>query len=226
MEKPACQVCLFKTVEARKLSDSELSTMKNNCTSVRFKPGDNIIRQNAMTTNIPYLTSGLVKIHVQGPSRERIRSLTKAPAYLCLPNSFAGSVNRFSVTALTESTVCIIDEATFSNFIRNNGTFALQIIHQISASELHSSEEFLFNSHLQHNGRLAGVLLYFMNELFLTTEFQLPLNRQELADLTGTTRESISRILSDFYRDEIIGIDHKTIRILDEKRLEQISKNG
>lgn len=53
--------------------------------------------------------------------------------------------------------------------------------------------------------------------------FALPLNRNELGDLTGNSRENISSILADFYQDGLTG---KEIEIVNLDLLRQVSKNG
>ena len=57
-------------------------------------------------------------------------------------------------------------------------------------------------------------------------EFELPLSRKELAELTGLTPESVIRILSKFKSDNVIGIEGKTFKILDKDKLQQISEYG
>ena len=52
--------------------------------------------------------------------------------------------------------------------------------------------------------------------------YDLPLNRKELADLTGLSQESVIRILKKFKDENLIEIDGKTYRISDEKKLNDI----
>ena len=69
-------------------------------------------------------------------------------------------------------------------------------------------------------------MLFFANEIYNSNTFTLPVSRQELADLTGITRESASRILTDFHNEKIIEIDSRKITIVNEKLLQQISEKG
>lgn len=56
--------------------------------------------------------------------------------------------------------------------------------------------------------------------------FNLPLTQSELGDLTGTSRESVCRILTEFLQDGIINQAGKEISIINAEKLEKISKNG
>jgi CRP/FNR family transcriptional regulator len=75
-------------------------------------------------------------------------------------------------------------------------------------------------------GRVADLLLYLKNEIFLCNPFDTRLSRQELADMTGMTMESFIRILKEFKSSEIITVDGSQIHILDEEALALISKKG
>lgn len=57
-------------------------------------------------------------------------------------------------------------------------------------------------------------------------EFELPISRSELGNLVDTSRESVSRVLTEFARDGIIHIEGKKISVLNKKSLKLISENG
>jgi CRP/FNR family transcriptional regulator len=208
------------------LNDRELDVLENNCAEVRFKPGDIIVKQDALSTNVAYIKSGLVKIHINGPIKERIMKITKAPTYLCLPSTFGDKINHFSATAIEDTTVCFIDVTVFKQFIYENGEFAFQIILDLSKGELQNFQNCLNNSQKQNMGRVADAILFFAREIYNSNNFTLPISRQDLADLTGITRESTSRILSDFHNEKILEIDSRKISILNETLLKQISEKG
>src|ERR1035437_1146952 len=226
MDRIHCKFCNLKSNAALKLNDSEIAVLENNCAEAHFKTGDIITKQDALSTNIVYVKTGLVKIHIKGPIRERIMKIVKAPAYLCLPSTFGDKVNHFSATAIEETTVCFIDVNVFKQFIYENGDFAYQIILDMSKGELQNIHNCLNNAQKQNIGRVADAMLFFANEIYNSNTFILPVLRQELADLTGITRESASRILTDFHNEKIIEIDSRKITIVNEKLLQQISEKG
>jgi CRP/FNR family transcriptional regulator len=47
----------------------------------------------------------------------------------------------------------------------------------------------------------------------------LPFTRQEMAALVGTSRETVTRVLSDMKKNGIIDMDRQKIIVLNEKRL-------
>jgi CRP-like cAMP-binding protein len=226
MKTDACKFCSFKSAATLKLSEEEITILGSNCAQVPFKTGDIIVKQDALSTNVVYIKTGLVKIHIKGPIRERIIRITKAPAYLCLPNNFGDKVNHFSATALDDTSVCFIDVNVFKHFILTNGDFAVQIIMEMSKGEIENYSNCLNNAQKQNMGRVADAILFFSDKIFNSNSFTLPVSRQEMADLTGITRESASRILTDFHNEKIIDMRNRDINILNEKLLRGISEKG
>ncbi|MBW6534954.1 MAG: helix-turn-helix domain-containing protein [Mariniphaga sp.] len=75
-------------------------------------------------------------------------------------------------------------------------------------------------------GRVADTLLYLKNDVFKTNPFTVSLTRQDLADMSNMTKESLVRILPQFKSSGLIKTQGNTIEILDESRLQEISKKG
>jgi len=226
MEKSTCKTCSFKSEAVHTLNEEEIRILEKNCAKVHFKVGETILKQDSLSTNVVYIEAGLVKIHIKGTNRERIMKIMKAPAYLCLPSSFGDKVNHFSVTALDETDVCFTDVSIFKQLICNNGNFAYQIILDISKGQLSNLQNCLNNSQKQNIGRIADAILFFSEQIFESDSFTFPVSRQEIADLTGITRESASRILTEFHNEKIVKIHNREITILNEKLLRQISEKG
>jgi CRP-like cAMP-binding protein len=227
MEKVLCKLCGLKSSATKALNDCELEVLNNNCAEVRFKAGDIIIKQDSFSTNIAYVKTGLVKIHIKGSIKEMIMRVIKAPAYLCLPSTFGDKVNHFSATALEDNTsVCFIDLNTFKQFVYSNGDFAYQILLDLSKGQLQSFHNCISNAQKHNIGKVAETLLFFANEIYNNQTFTLPISRQDLGDMTGSTRESVSRILTDFHNEKILNIEGRKITILNESLLRQIGEKG
>jgi CRP-like cAMP-binding protein len=226
MANPECRLCGFKSPAAELLSQSELETLEFNCAQIKFKKGDNIFREGTLATNITYLKSGLVKIHMKGPARDKILRIMKTHSYLGLPTTFGEKVNHYSATALTESQICFISLDTFRDFIFRNGGFAYEIILELCQNELKDYQRYTNMSQKQLPGRLADILLCMSHELFNSNKFELPINYNELSDFISTSRESVSRLLSEFGKEGIISINKKELTILKEDILEKISLKG
>ncbi|MHC1705504.1 MAG: Crp/Fnr family transcriptional regulator [Tenuifilaceae bacterium] len=221
-----CRLCSLKSSAAKLLSQKELEALELNCAEITFKKGEIIFREGNLATNIAYLKSGLVKIHMKGPTGDKILRLMKAPSYLGLPTTIGDKINNYSATALTEAHICFISLDTFKDFIYKNGSFAYEIILELCRNELSDYQKYANMSQKQLPGRLAEVLLCMSHEVFKSNKFELPINNNELSDLISTSRESVSRQLSDFTKEGIISISKKELTILKVDMLEKISLKG
>ncbi len=221
-----CKTCPFKSSATKVLSDDEFEILDKNRAMVTFKKGDLIFKQGALSTNVAYLRTGIVKIHMQGPSKEKILRIVKAPSYFGIPTTFGNKINKYSATAIEETTVCFIDSNLFRNFIFKNGKFAYEIIVELCENELQDYERYANQSQKQVPGMVAERLICMSDNIFNSNHFNFPLTQSELADLVGTSRESVSRVLSDFSSNKLIEFKGKEITILNRDVLEQISEKG
>jgi len=226
MEKNYCEKCQFKSEAAKNLNDEQLIELENGCCLTHYKPGEIVIKQDTLSTSVAYIKKGLIKIHARSYSTEKTLRIVKSPSYLCLPSNFCDKYNHFSVTAIEDTEVCFIELSLFKSFIFSNSNYAYQIILEISKNELN-----LFDSLVNHmlknvKGRIANVLLNFSKNIYQSSTFNLPITRQDIGDLASTTRENVSRFLSELQNEKIINIDGKKIEILNEKFLTKICEKG
>jgi len=219
-----CNFCSIYAAEY--LTTIEKAAIEHSCAHIKFKKGEVIFREGTLATNIAYLKSGLVKIHMKGPTSDKILRLMKAPSYLGLPTTIGDKVNQYSATALTDAQICFISLDIFRDFIFKNGSFAYEIILDLCRNELADYQKYANMSQKHLPGRLAEILLCMSHELFKSNKFELPLNINELSDLISTSRESVSRILSEFNKEGIIQINKKELTILKEEILQKISQKG
>lgn len=211
---------------AKTLNECSFAQLSANHVTVKFTKGDSIIKQGTYSTNVAFLRNGLAKIHLAGPSSEQIVRIAKAPAYLGLPTTFGDKINQYSVTAIADAEVCFIDVQTFKDLLKENDQFSYEIILDLCRNELESFRRCANRTQKQSRGNMADVLLEFSNRIFESDTFLLPLNQSEMGNMVDSSRESISRILSEFDKDGIIKMTGKQIEILNKKSLELISQNG
>ena len=178
------------------------------------------------STNVVFLRTGLAKIHLAGPYHEQIVRLVKAPTYLGLPTTVGDKINQYSVTAVSDMEVCFIDLNIFRNLLRENEQFSYEIILDLCHNELESFHRCAQRTQKLIRGNMADALLELANNIFMSDKFLLPISQAELANLVDTSRESISRILTEFDKDGIIKINGKEIEILNKKSLTLISLKG
>ena len=221
-----CYYCQNRSKAADTLDEKQMEKLGHHCNSVLFEKGEKILIQNDFSHKIVYIQNGLVKVHAKGVKREQILKVVKSPCYLGIPTTLSSKINTFSITAISKTNVCFVEAPIFKEFVINNGNFAFEIIVELCKNELYFFNKALNQMQKQVPGKVADALLYFSNDIFETDSFELPLTRQELGDMTCSSRESISRVLSDFKNNKIIEINNKEIKILNKNSLERIAATG
>ena len=226
METLSCYACLLKSRAAENLGDRELDILGENCVQAAFDKGETIFKQNALSSNIIYLQTGLVKLIIDGPQRKQILQIKKAPSYLGLPTTMGDKINHYSAVALEPTTACFIDIGTFKQLLRMNTDFSYEIIIDLCKNELEHFHRCVNLVQSQIFGRLAANLLYFADVIYLSDEFDLPLSRNELADLICTSRETVSRSLNELAEENVIELQGKHLRIINKDMLRKIKEKG
>lgn len=221
-----CKICPFSSKASEKLCECSYDELNENHAKVNFIKGNSILKQGNLSSNVIFLRTGLAKIHLSGPSHEQIVRLVKAPTYLGLPTTFGNKINQYSVTALSDVEVCYIDINVFQKLLKSNEDFSYEIILELCNSELESFRRCANRTQKQTRGNLADVLLEFANHIFESETFTLPISQSEIGKLIDTSRESVSRLLSEFDKDGLIKMNGKQIEITNKKSLELISQNG
>jgi len=225
--KISCSCCQDKSCAVSVLNESQLGLLNNNCQESVVKRGEIILRSGALTSHIIYLKTGYVKEFIVGPNKKtQIIQIIKPHSYLGLHSLFGDKVNHYSYTALEDLKICYIDINVFKQLVRKNGDFAYELLVYVCKESLYNFFRFITQSQKKINGRFADVLLYLSEHIYNSNVFELPLSRQELAELIGVSRENTARVLTKFKDEKIISISGKKIEILKTELLQTISKNG
>ena len=100
------------------------------------------------------------------------------------------------------------------------------MIRDISLKDMRLMQRLVILSVKQSHGRIAEILLHLSDTIFKSDKFDVLLSRQEIADMTGMSKEGTIRILKEFQQEKLIKCDGQILTILDKKGLLEISFNG
>ena len=224
---PDCLYCEDKSCATKALLPSELEILSSGCREVRLKKNEPILSAGSGASHIIYLKSGIVKEFQElEDDTETIFQVLKGPMYLGLSSLSGDHINHLSYTSLTEGSMCFVEKEIFKSLLLKNAEFSYLILQSVVQDSLKHYHHFASQSQKLIHGKLAETLVYFAEVVFERNEFVLPLNRSEISYLIGTSRESVSKQLRSYEREEIISISGKNIVINDLDKLRQISKFG
>jgi CRP-like cAMP-binding protein len=142
------------------------------------------------------------------------------------PGEFFGSLSilgddQYADTAQAHTSGCVlgIGAEDFQTILQTYPTVAIATL-TIMAQRLQSAHETIRQlSAFPVAQRVASVLLKLAEKLGEQTDegllIQMPLARQDLADMTGTTLETVSRVMSDFHKQGLIRSGRQWVAISD-----------
>lgn len=210
-----------------KLTDEELLLLESNRLEVSYKRGENICKQGTYASHIMYICNGLVKIYMENDVNTLTLKILSSGNILGLTALLDGAnIFQYSAYAYQDSKIRLIDLKIFKELILRNPAFANEVINMLCENSIQTFSRFFSFTQKQTYGRMADILLCLALRIFKNIEFDLNLTRKELGELTGMTPETAIRILSKFNQDKLISIEGKTIKIVDPKKLQQISDHG
>jgi CRP/FNR family transcriptional regulator, polysaccharide utilization system transcription regulator len=224
-----CKSCLENNggIIFKSLTKEELDALFENKQRVKFKAGETILKQNTDSSHLVCIRKGMAKLFVEGVrERNLILKIIKDSEIIISGGILVKSVRPYTVTAITELECCFINIDKIIKMLLNNSGFAVSFIgcyyqqyNQMFGTLINLTQKYM-------PGRVADTLLYLKNQVLCTNPFTLPLTRQELSEMSAMTKESFVRILTEFKNSKIIRTEGRTIEILYEQALAEISKNG
>lgn len=222
-----CENCQLRSLFFSHVKNEELTNICDLKVERKYNKGETIINEREPINEFLYMKEGLVKLSKSSiEGKDQIISFSKPFDFVSLLSVFSSKTYKYSVTAVEETTVCILDLNVVKKYAQGNALFAMDLMSHISEA---TDKIVLDNLEIKRKhlkGRVAHVLLYFSDYIYNSDEFELPISRREIAEYIGMTTENVIRTLSEFRKDKIIKIFGKDILIEDKKRLKSISEFG
>ena len=222
-----CTDCTEKDSFMNLLTREELKILNRNRYSVRFKPNELILKQGLPATHVISLIHGIAKMYIEGiQDKNLLFRLAGSWQLINVGNASTREFNQFSITALTEVQVCFIESSSFQRVLESNGKFACEVIKHRNQHTICIFKKLISLTQKHMTARMADGLLYLADDFYRSTNFEMSLSRQDLADLTGMSKDSAIRILKEFEKDHVISLHGKKLDILNKEILLELSASG
>ncbi|MEO6548576.1 MAG: Crp/Fnr family transcriptional regulator [Ferruginibacter sp.] len=211
-----CKLCLPEWLPA----------IKANKNTFQFKKGELIFKEGETVKGIYFIFNGTVKVHKKwGNEKELIIRFAKAGDIVGHRGLGEDPCYPVSGTAIEPTTVCFVDLDFFKSTLKVNIDLTIKLL-MFYADELQRSERKMNNlAHMQVKGRIAESLISLKNKFGITDEgtIDIILSRQDLASYSGTTYETVFRILNELNEENIISVVNKNIAIINESVLKNFT---
>lgn len=209
------------------LNTSELDYLVEGKHQIHYKPGETIIKQNTSSTYVVCVREGLAKVYVEGVRGKSIiiRLISKLD-FVTGGGLFNGNIQKFTISAVTPVTVCLLDSSKLAKLFSENNNFSVELLRHHTKQNNSLVTKLVNLTQKYMPGRVADTLLYLKNDIYKSSTFSVPLTRQDLSEMSNMTKESLVRILQQFKSSGLIKVSGNTFEIIDENGLQSISRNG
>lgn len=191
-----------------------------------YKKGEIVFNEGDKSDRLYLITKGKMKVYrFTKEGKEQIIYLMSEGEFIGDLNLIQEDVFSFSATAIENLEVCILKKEDFDKLIYERPEISMKIMQSMyqRVKILENLVQRLGSKDIEE--RIAGLLLSliknFGKPIEKRVELKIPLSREELASIIGSTRETVSRKLSLLQDEGIIDIvGGKKIVILKLEELE------
>jgi CRP/FNR family transcriptional regulator len=222
-----CQKCLQRSSCFNLLIPEELEFINQNKEQLTYQEGETICKQGAFANYVMYVAKGLAKTYLETVDEKKINlRIIKNSEFIGF-STLCGKKNyNYSAVALKKSTICLLDNNSFTRLLRRNGAFSIEIMRLYCKNEEHIYNKLKSIGYKYMLGRLADTLLYLCQEEFTQYDIFGYIHRKDIADFACISKESTIKLLMDLQKNKIIKLSGPRIEILDIKNLQELSQKG
>lgn len=212
------------------LSESQRKLLTDNVRIVSFKKNDIIYRGGESPCELMCLILGKIKVYKEGVNgRNQIIRAIKAVDFFGYRAYFAGEDYKTSAMAIDNCVVAFLPIQLVVKLMHENNAVSMFFIRHL-AKLLGSSDERTVSLTQKHiRGRLAETLLFLKDSYGVEEDgytLSIYLSREDIASMSNMTTSNAIRTLSSFAVENIIMIDGRKIRIMQDEELRKVSKLG
>ncbi len=135
-------------------------------------------------------------------------------------------------TAISQMDCCILEISSedFEGILKRHPDVTLRVLSAVGRRLEESRQQIAQLSTLAVEQRVAAALLRLAGKVGEARDqgvlIQLPLSRQDLAAMTGSTTETVSRAMSRLAEDGLVRSGRKWVAVMHQKGLEDLVEKG
>lgn len=199
--------------------DKDHDLFKNKKKKV-FRAKNFIYLQYGSPLYLYYIKKGQVKtFKTNEDGKELITGLYKENEFFGYHSLLKGDEYSDSAIAVVETELSLVPKEEFHSLIKNRREVANEFIKMLSREVLDKEQELLSLAYNSVKKRVADGLLKYFDKYSQEYSKGLQIPREDLANIAGTSTESVIRTLSEFKKDGLISSEGKTIYIKEEQEL-------
>jgi CRP-like cAMP-binding protein len=202
------------------LSDDDIKKIVDMTGHNFYKKGELLCSEGEKSDTLFIINEGGVKLSkLTKDGKEQIVHIFTSGDFFGELSLFSNNETyNFDVYAISDLKVCTLTKQNMDEILMNNPEISLKLLHVIT-NRLTQTENLAQNLATKDAEiRIAYMLLQFAEKYGVETsqglQVKLPINREEMANYVGVTRETISRKLSIFEELGIISLKGNKLLII------------
>ncbi|WP_340264831.1 Crp/Fnr family transcriptional regulator [Sphingobium mellinum] len=192
---------------------------------VTLQPGQTVMWEGDSSTLVANVVNGTLKLSTAtSDGREQIVGVVYAADFIGRP---FGARTPHSVTALTDAQLCLYPRGAFDAFAREHPQLQHRLLQRTLDDLDRTRAWMLLLGRKSAREKVATLLLDMERRVRSDADgvIDLPLSRQQIADILGLTIETVSRQISELKRLKVIALaGRRGVRIIDSVRLERMAE--
>lgn len=208
------------------LEDEYLNMLADLLLERRFPKGEVIFFEGDRGDALYMIRSGTVKVYrVAEDGREKTLALFGDGEFFGEMALFDEEPRSAIAQTLGETTVYTMHRPEFLRILSANPPIALQIIRELSSRLRQTNAQVMDVVFRDVRARISRTLADLADRHGVLTEdgvrIDLKLTHQELANVVGTARETVSRMLAELQDAACITVDGRHLILLDQAKIEE-----
>lgn len=206
------------------LPENQLEKVQKLCKEKRFPKYHVIFEEGEHGDSLYIIKSGLVKISKEAADgRVKTLALFQSGDFFGEMSVLSDDGRSANAETLSECRVLVLDRDGFLALLNKNPSISLNIISTL-IDRLALADRQIKNLALGNSrAKIADILMQLATEFGegekKTQKVNVRLTHQELADLAGLARETTTKLLNEFVKDEAIQLADREIEIIDPEKL-------
>lgn len=221
---------LYKAATSSVFSPANLALIRDMAEPVLLFAGDYLYQENDLADRLYFVNRGSLKVSklLEGGMSATL-SLHIPGDLFGEPNSLRGAVHQFEAKILEDSEIGVILQEKMDTIIRSNGDFAVEYMNWMALMQRTTQSK--LRDLLLHgkSGALCSLLLRLHN-MYGTygtgkdarSMIGKRITNLEMAEMIGSTRESVNRILNELKDNGVISTERGRIILNDPDYLRNI----
>jgi CRP/FNR family transcriptional regulator, cyclic AMP receptor protein len=195
-----------------------------------YRAGAILFMEGEEAAGVYIVCEGRVKLlTTNSEGKTLIFKIAKPGEILGLNAALTGTPHEITAETLQPAQLAYVSREDFLRFIRENSDACLQVAQHLGR-DCHSAYGMIRSMGLSNSveEKLARFLLDWSTKGQTTdtgagVKVKLALTHEEIAQVIGCSRESVSRSFSDFKRKRLVGVNGATLVVQDKRALEALA---